>query len=127
MEGCLSASLKEEILSGDNKYSCSGCNSLQDATRYTEIRSLPPVLHFSVMRFVFDFDTMERKKSKSSISFPRTLDMSKFTGSLDARNADAAQLHSTNDSEIYELKGVLLHKGSSAYHGHYEAQIDDQT
>lgn len=26
---------------------------------------------------------------------------------------------------VYELRGVLLHKGSSAYHGHYEAQVFD--
>lgn len=24
---------------------------------------------------------------------------------------------------MYELRGVLLHKGASAYHGHYEAQV----
>ena len=28
-----------------------------------------------------------------------------------------------DNSEIYELRGVLLHKGPSAYHGHYEAQV----
>jgi hypothetical protein len=26
---------------------------------------------------------------------------------------------------VYELRGVLLHKGASAYHGHYEAQVLD--
>ncbi|KAF8498900.1 hypothetical protein JB92DRAFT_958623 [Gautieria morchelliformis] len=26
---------------------------------------------------------------------------------------------------IYELRGVLLHKASSAYHGHYEAPVFD--
>lgn len=24
---------------------------------------------------------------------------------------------------LYELRGVLLHKGASAHHGHYEAQV----
>lgn len=28
---------------------------------------------------------------------------------------------------VYELRGVLLHKGPSAYHGHYEAQVFDVT
>ncbi len=27
--------------------------------------------------------------------------------------------------DMYHLRGVLLHKGPSAYHGHYEAQIFD--
>ena len=26
---------------------------------------------------------------------------------------------------LYELRGVLLHKGASAHHGHYEAQVYD--
>jgi uncharacterized UBP type Zn finger protein len=34
---------------------------------------------------------------------------------------------STNEENVYELKGVLIHKGSSAYHGHYEAMVFDAT
>ncbi|KAJ3510286.1 hypothetical protein NLJ89_g4765 [Agrocybe chaxingu] len=34
--------------------------------------------------------------------------------------------HSIDDSDnMYELRGILLHKGASAYHGHYEAQVND--
>ena len=29
------------------------------------------------------------------------------------------------DPLMYDLRGVLLHKGVSAYHGHYEAQVFD--
>lgn len=28
-------------------------------------------------------------------------------------------------TNMYELAGILLHKGTSAYHGHYEAQVYD--
>ena len=43
-----------------------------------------------------------------------TLDMARFiTGSQPV------------DENVYHLRGVLLHKGTSAYHGHYEAQIFD--
>ncbi|KAG8751493.1 hypothetical protein FRC14_007826, partial [Serendipita sp. 396] len=42
LEDALTESLQAEILSGDNKYQCPTCNSLQDATRYTLIRKLPP-------------------------------------------------------------------------------------
>jgi ubiquitin carboxyl-terminal hydrolase 48 len=65
---------------------------------------------------------MERKKSKHSISFPRALDMNKFLGSPEHRR------HATStarDENVYELRGILLHKGASAYHGHYEAQVYD--
>lgn len=27
----------------------------------------------------------------------------------------------------YDLHGILLHRGPSAYHGHYEAQVFDVT
>ncbi|KAF9526995.1 cysteine proteinase [Crepidotus variabilis] len=122
LEDCISASLSPETLSGDNKYSCSRCDSLQDATRYTELRQLPPVLHFSLLRFVYDLNTMERKKSKNTISFPPVLDMSKFVGSERDRGHSSQPEQSQH---IYELRGVLQHKGASAYHGHYEAQVYD--
>ncbi|TFK42426.1 hypothetical protein BDQ12DRAFT_644097 [Crucibulum laeve] len=121
LENRTAALLQPESLSGDNQYFCSQCNGLQDATRYTEIRELPPVLHFSLLRFVYDFNTMERKKSKHSISFPYTLDMNKFIGSSDHREKPSL----AKDENKYQLRGVLLHKGASAYHGHYEAQIYD--
>jgi len=68
---------------------------------------------------------MERKKSKNTILFPTTLNMDQFLGSATSRQM------ATNDrfagQNIYELRGVLLHKGASAYHGHYEAQVFDAT
>jgi ubiquitin carboxyl-terminal hydrolase 48 len=93
---------------------------LEDATRYTELRQLPPVLHFSLLRFVYNVATMERKKSKHSISFPLVLDMNRFLGSKFDRENGAS-----GGKELYELRGILLHKGASAYHGHYEAQVND--
>ncbi|KAF5389843.1 hypothetical protein D9757_003699 [Collybiopsis confluens] len=115
--------LEHETLTGDNQYLCVQCNSLQDATRYTELRKLPPVLHISLLRFVYDLKTMERKKSKSTIAFPKILNMNQFIGSSTERKASK---HSAEgSSNIYELRGILLHKGPSAYHGHYEAQVFD--
>lgn len=123
LEDRIAALLQDEKLTGDNKYLCSRCESLQDATRYTELRNLPPVLHFSLLRFVYDFASMERKKSKHNLLFPTTLDMNQFVGSAAARKA--ASSNKSAGKNIYELRGVLLHKGPSAYHGHYEAQVLD--
>ncbi|KAH7889396.1 hypothetical protein F5I97DRAFT_1801122 [Phlebopus sp. FC_14] len=117
LEDRIAALLQDEKLTGDNKYSCSNCSSLQDATRYVELRSLPPVLHFSLLRFVYDFTSMERRKSKHNLLFPTTLDMSKFVSSRESISGE--------EGHVYELRGVLLHKGASAYHGHYEAQVLD--
>lgn len=123
LEDRIAALLQPETLSGDNQYLCARCESLQDATRYTELRELPPVLHFALLRFVYDISTMERKKSKHIMSFPTILDMNRFLGPAGKKGYTAeTQIHN-----LYELRGVLLHKGSSAYHGHYEAQVFDVT
>ncbi|KAL4247306.1 peptidase C19 family protein [Abortiporus biennis] len=126
LEDCIESLLEPEEMSGDNQYLCSVCESLQDAKRYTEFRELPPVLHVSLLRFVFDLQSMERRKSKLAISFPMTLDMDHFVGSEETRKSKAQTTRSGRTSKnLYHLRGVLLHKGASAYHGHYEAQVFD--
>ncbi|CCM02089.1 uncharacterized protein FIBRA_04166 [Fibroporia radiculosa] len=124
LEDRISAALEPEILTGDNKYLCPQCDSLQDAKRYTELRDLPPVLHFSLLRFVYDLSSMERKKSKHTMSFPTIVDMDRFLGSLESRGCAGEDIDEKRKN-LYELRGVLLHKGASAYHGHYEAQVFD--
>ncbi|OBZ75519.1 Ubiquitin carboxyl-terminal hydrolase 48 [Grifola frondosa] len=124
LEERISASLEPETLSEDNRYFCPQCSSLQDAKRYTELRELPPILHFSLLRFVYDLSSMERKKCKHTICFPTTLDMDHFVGSAEMRK-QAKKRPSRESKNLYELRGVLLHKGASAYHGHYEAQVFD--
>ena len=47
--------------------------------------------------------------------------MGKFLGS----KQDRERCPQNDDDNIYELRGILLHKGTSAYHGHYEAQVND--
>ncbi|KAL0946674.1 hypothetical protein HGRIS_012863 [Hohenbuehelia grisea] len=121
LEDRIGALLEHEKLTGDNQYLCSQCEELQDATRYTELRQLPPVVHFSLLRFVYDLQTMERKKSKHAISFPTSINMAQFLGPSKAAHRE------TPAPVNYELRGVLLHKGPSAYHGHYEAQVYDTT
>ncbi|CDO68332.1 hypothetical protein BN946_scf184799.g59 [Trametes cinnabarina] len=124
LEERLTVLLEPELLTGDNQYLCQQCNSLQDAKRYTELRQLPPVLHFSLLRFVYDLTTMERKKSKQSILFPISIDMDRFLGPAEVRKQHKKR-SPTASKNLYELRGVLLHKGPSAYHGHYEAQVFD--
>lgn len=64
---------------------------------------------------------MERKKSKHALLFPETLDMDQFINSQE----DDGKKRKRAGSNKYHLRGVLLHRGPSAYHGHYEAQIFD--
>ncbi|KAG8775867.1 hypothetical protein FRC16_004706, partial [Serendipita sp. 398] len=78
------------------------------------------VLHFSVQRFIFDFENMTRKKSKADVQFPSVIDMGRWIGEGD----EGSRQHDiSSEQNVYELRGVLLHKGASAYHGHYEAQV----
>lgn len=111
----------------DNQYRCSVCDSLQDATRYTELRELPPVLHVSLLRFVYDVQSWERKKSKDKIRFPPCLNMDQFLRASGPDGRVEVDLTQETIDNAYELRGVLLHKGQSAYHGHYEAQVYDCT
>ncbi|KZV97028.1 cysteine proteinase [Exidia glandulosa HHB12029] len=112
LEKQLEDQLRTEDLTGDNRYHCSFCDSLQDAKRYTELHEIPPVLHFTMARFVWD-ETGDRKKCKDAIQFPVSVDMGRFV------------TPSTGKSQWYDLRGILLHKGSSAHHGHYESQVLD--
>jgi hypothetical protein len=51
------------------------------------------------------------------VSFPEVIDMKPFMGRPDTISEDTPK-------QLYRLSGVLLHKGASAYHGHYETEID---
>ncbi|CAB1354090.1 unnamed protein product [Coregonus sp. 'balchen'] len=103
----------EEKLDGDNRYFCESCQSKQNATRRIKLHSLPRVLNLQLMRFVFDRQTGHKKKLNTFISFPEQLDMGPF-------------LEEKEDEKcVYELSAVLIHRGVSAYSGHYIAHVRD--
>lgn len=101
--------LQEEKLDGDNQYMCCYCNGKQDATRAIELKSLPPVLNLQLLRFVFDIKTGSKKKLNSCIQFPDVLDMRDFLPG--------------DKTAVYDLNAVLIHRGATAYSGHYVAHI----
>lgn len=122
------------------RYHCGNCGCKRDAARFSRIETLPPVrpstrslgcvnwhslslritqvLHFSLLRFVFNIEELTRSKSQNSISYPLKIDMGQFLPP-DAQGA--------RPQVWYDLKGVLMHKGKSAHHGHYVAQVQDAT
>ncbi|KAM9859708.1 ubiquitin carboxyl-terminal hydrolase 48 isoform 1-T2 [Aulostomus maculatus] len=110
---CVTEFLKEEKLDGDNRYFCESCQSKQNATRRIRLHSLPPTLNLQLMRFVFDRQTGHKKKLNTFIGFPEQLDMAPF-------------LEVKKDKKcVYELSAVLIHRGISAYSGHYIAHVKD--
>ncbi|XP_036386850.1 ubiquitin carboxyl-terminal hydrolase 48 isoform X1 [Megalops cyprinoides] len=109
---CVTEFLKEEKLEGDNRYFCESCQSKQNATRRIKLKSLPRTLNLQLMRFVFDRQTGHKKKLNTFISFPEVLDMGPF-------------LERNEEKCVYELNAVLIHRGISAYSGHYIAHVRD--
>lgn len=116
------------------RYYCETCDKKRDATRYTALENLPPVrlyrrrppetlsnsspqvLHISLLRFIFSAEDYTRSKSQHAISYPLKLDMGQFL---------PPDAHGERSEVWYDLKGVLMHKGVSAHHGHYVAQVHD--
>ncbi|XP_077116586.1 ubiquitin carboxyl-terminal hydrolase 48 isoform X1 [Ranitomeya variabilis] len=109
---CVTEFLKEERLEGDNRYFCEGCQSKQNATRRIRLLRLPPTLNLQLMRFVFDRQTGHKKKLNTYIGFGETLEMDPF-------------MDETGSTCVYELSAVLIHRGVSAYSGHYIAHVKD--
>ncbi|XP_068097687.1 ubiquitin carboxyl-terminal hydrolase 48 isoform X2 [Hyperolius riggenbachi] len=112
LSDCVTEFLKEEKLEGDNRYSCESCQSKQNATRKIRLMKLPPTLNLQLMRFVFDRQTGHKKKLNTYIAFSETLDMGPF-------------VEQAGGNYVYELSAVLIHRGVSAYSGHYIAHVRD--
>ncbi|KAG0021785.1 hypothetical protein BGZ82_011203 [Podila clonocystis] len=109
---CFDEFVETEELSGNDKYSCSKCDSLQDAVREIKIEQMPEVLNVQLMRFVYDNVTWTKRKSKDMIRFPELIDF--------------ASLLRSKEPILYELTAVLVHNGPSAHSGHFLAHVLDK-
>nr|XP_060614752.1 ubiquitin carboxyl-terminal hydrolase 48-like [Anolis sagrei ordinatus] len=112
LSDCITEFLKEEKLEGDNRYFCETCQSKQNATRRIRLLSLPCTLNLQLMRFVFDRQTGHKKKLNTYIEFSELLDMEPF-------------MEDKGHGFAYELSAILIHRGVSAYSGHYIAHVKD--
>ncbi|XP_043919177.1 ubiquitin carboxyl-terminal hydrolase 48 isoform X3 [Protopterus annectens] len=112
LQDCITEFLKDEKLEGDNRYFCENCQNKQNATRKIRLLSLPRTLNLQLLRFVFDRQSGHKKKLNSYIGFPEVLDMRPY---MDAKDGNY----------VYELNAVLIHRGVSAYSGHYIAHVKD--
>merc|ERR550534_2479002 len=93
-----------EELTGDNQWFCDEANAKVDAERGWVPKKFPNVVAIHLMRFVYDLETMRRKKLSNIVDIPLELDLSEFA----------------SGAGIYSLSAVCFHKGSS-YGGHYYA------
>ena len=79
VEDSLSIVTAGELMDADNKWECSECGKLVDATKRVCMRTLPETLCLHIKRLEYDYAMDQRNKVKDYYSFPKTLDMYPYT------------------------------------------------
>ena len=98
---------KTEIMDGENKINCEGCNMKRTCHKRQIFKSLPNILVMNLKRFEFDYNTMLKSKLNNYFEFPFELDMKDYL----------IEDHKEINTK-YELTGITIHFGFSDY-GHY--------
>lgn len=106
LRACLAEYDQEEHLNGENQYYCAECQSKQDAIRYQKLTKLPSVLNLQLVRYVYNRQTLMKKKVTTAVSLPH---------------------YTKVEDEKYRLCAIMSHQGASAYSGHYTAEAMDWT
>ncbi|KFR01068.1 Ubiquitin carboxyl-terminal hydrolase 38, partial [Nipponia nippon] len=98
--------LAPEILSGDNKYYCEKCASLQNAEKTMQIIEEPEYLILTLLRFSYDPKCHIRRKILDNVSLPLVLELpvKRATSPLAVVSAGCS---------------VVVHSGVSSESGHY--------
>eukprot|EP00977_Amphora_coffeiformis_P027969 scaffold34674_cov171-Amphora_coffeaeformis.AAC.10 len=102
---------RDEMLEGDNQYFCDGCGCKQDACRRVRFEKVPPILNVQLSRYIFDIKTLNKKKVSEKVLLPLELH-------VESEREGTGQ----SAKHRYVLCAVMVHKGKSAYSGHYIAQ-----
>ncbi|XP_051472811.1 ubiquitin carboxyl-terminal hydrolase 38 isoform X2 [Apus apus] len=134
--------LAPEILSGDNKYYCEKCASLQNAEKTMQIIEEPEYLILTLLRFSYDPKCHIRRKILDNVSLPLVLKLpvkraacprALVSGgcSVGVEISDtgenlAKKLKPSGADEVtcpqlvpYVLSSVVVHSGVSSESGHY--------
>ena len=101
IQEALNAYLAVEVLEGTNAYDAGENRGKQRAEKGVRFVSLPPILTFQLMRFQFDFESLEMAKIFSKFEFTENLEI---------------------DNQNFRLYSVLVHAGG-VNGGHYYAYI----
>lgn len=108
---CLARFSQEEMLCERNKFHCDRCGGLQEAEKRMKIKRLPRILALHLKRFKYTEDYGRLQKLFHRVVYPFHLRL----------------LNTTDDAEdpdrVYELYAVIVHLGSTPFHGHYVSII----
>jgi len=104
--GALSSYVSPERLDGHNKYHCSFCDALTDASKQMSIRRAPNVLTLHLKRF----DRL--RKDPRVVRFPERLAIGQYM----VGKPDSVEPR-------YRLSAVLVHRGRTQHSGHYIAYV----
>ncbi|CAI5483358.1 unnamed protein product [Closterium sp. Yama58-4] len=138
---CLGELLAEEMLQGDNAYSCSHCKKPSKAVRRLSIVRFPSILVIHIKRVASSAISLFQKDSTFVSCDLHSLDLSKFQSSLSRENASREPVtppspesrrssssssgsssgsSSSGTAPVYDLYAVTNHMGSLSS-GHYTA------
>lgn len=67
-----------EELIDQNMYYCGVCGALREGMRQAVLRRAPRVLNLHLLRFVYERETMRKKKISSALHVPATLDATHY-------------------------------------------------
>jgi len=112
LEECIKEFIKEEILTGDNKWFCPHCKEDREAYKKMDIWKAPEILIVHLKRFIQDRRYYSSRKNNVLVKFP-----------ID--NLDLTEVIIGDKSEekyIYNLYAISNHSGSTSG-GHYTAFV----
>lgn len=112
MEECLQEFIKEEILTGENKWFCPECKDYREAYKKMDIWAAPEILIVHLKRFIQDRRFYSSRKNNVLVKFPiKGLDLT-----------DIIIGPKSKERYIYNLYAISNHSGSTGG-GHYTAYI----
>jgi ubiquitin C-terminal hydrolase len=115
LKECLDKFLSEEILDGDEMFTCEKCKIKQKCTKKLSIYKYPKVLVIQMKRF--RYNSISRDKVNTNVDFPfDSLDMFPYI-------SNDTQKKLNNNHPMYDLCGFSNHIGS-LHGGHYVAHIN---
>lgn len=104
----------EMLDDGQASYQCGHCGQRCAAQRQLVIRELPRALNLHLQRFVFDLQTLARKKVGLKYRFPSSFPASALL--------EPSGLENVSSAGTYRLRTILCHRGTNATSGHYVAR-----